>query len=135
MYRNKTKLRVRYGETDKMGYVYHGNYAQYFEVGREEAMRNLGSDYAALEQQGVLMPVIAMWTKYYAPAFYNQVLTIETVIKTFPNIRIKFDYNILNEQEKIVAAGQTTLVFVDEATRKPVRPPEWFLDLLRPYFK
>jgi acyl-CoA thioester hydrolase len=135
MYRNKTKLRVRYGETDKMGYVYHGNYAQYFEIGREEAMRNLGSDYAALEKNGILMPVISLWTKFFAPAYYDQVLTVETVINTFPNIRMKFDYNIYNASEVLVASGQTTLVFVDEAKRKPVKPPEWFLDLLRPYFK
>ncbi len=135
MYRSTTSFRVRYGETDKMGYVYHGNYAQYFELGREDAMRNLGSDYATLEESGVLMPVISLWTKFFAPAYYDQELFVTTEIKTMPNIRMKFDYHIHDKKEMLIASGQTVLVFVDNETRKPVKPPEWFLDLLRPYFK
>ena len=135
MYRSTNSFRVRYGETDKMGYVYHGNYAQYFELGREEAMRNLGSDYATLERSGVLMPVISLWTKFFAPAYYDQELTVTTEIKTMPNIRMKFDYHIHDKDEMLIASGQTVLVFVGADTRKPVKPPEWFLDLLRPYFK
>lgn len=134
MYQHQTTVRVRYGETDKMGYVYHGNYAQYFEIGREEAMRDLGSDYASLEKDGILMPVISLWTKFFLPAHYDEVLTIITTIREMPNIRMKFDYELLNEKGLKVSAGQTTLVFVDEHTRKPVRPPKWFVDLLQPYF-
>jgi acyl-CoA thioester hydrolase len=134
MYKHNTTLRVRYGETDQMGYVYHGNYAQYFEIGREEAMRSLGSDYNSLEKEGVMMPVISLWTKYYHPAHYDDVLTIRTTIKQMPNIRMKFDYEILNAESKLISVGQTTLVFVDRNTRKPVRPPEWFVELLKPYF-
>lgn len=134
MYKHNTTLRVRYGETDQMGYVYHGNYAQYFEIGREEAMRSLGSDYNSLEKEGVMMPVISLWTKYYHPAHYDDVLTIRTTIKQMPNIRMKFDYEILNAENKLISVGQTTLVFVDRNTRKPVRPPEWFVGLLKPYF-
>ena len=134
MYQHKTTLRVRYGETDQMGYVYHGNYAQYFEVGREEAMRNLGSDYNSLEKDGVMMPVISLWTKYYQPAHYDDVLTIITTIKKMPNLKIKFDYEILNPEMKLICTGQTSLVFVAAKSRRPIRPPKWFIDLLSPYF-
>ena len=133
MYQHQTTIRVRYGETDKMGYVYHGNYAQYFEIGREEAMRNMGSDYDSLEKSGILMPVISLWTKYYLPAHYDEILTVITSIREMPNVRMKFDYELLNEKGLKVSIGQTTLVFVDEHSRKPVRPPHWFTDLLKPY--
>lgn len=134
MYLHTTTIRVRYGETDKMGYVYHGNYAQYFEIGREEALRNLGSDYNSLEKSGVMMPVISLWTKFYQPAFYDQVLTIETSLKKIPNLRVKFDYRIMNEKGDVITTGQTALVFVDETSRKPIKPPVWFIELLQPYF-
>lgn len=134
MYQSTCKIQVRYPETDKMGIVYHGTYATYYEIGRQEALRQLGSSYRIMEDSGIIMPVVSLWMKYYKPAYYDDILTIESTIHKLPGLRIKFDYRIINDLEKVINVARTTLVFLDETTRKPVKAPEWFLDLLRPFF-
>lgn len=134
MYHSTCKIQVRYPETDKMGIVYHGTYATYYEIGRQESMRQLGSSYRQFEESGVIMPVVSLGMKYYGPAFYDDILTIESTIRELPGLRMKFDCRILNEKAQVINVSQTTLVCLDEQTRKPIKPPEWFLDLLRPYF-
>ncbi len=81
MIRNETKLRVRYGETDQMGYVYYGNYAEYFEVGRVEWLRNLGISYKSLEESKIMLPVLHLNINYLKPAKYDDLLTIITTLK------------------------------------------------------
>lgn len=120
-----TQLRVRYGETDAMGYVYYGNYALYFEVGRNETMRNLGFPYGRIEEYGIMMPVVDMQLHYDSAAHYDDVLAITTGILQLRIASITFGYIIsrLADSKRLVY-GTTTLAFVDSTTRKPVRVPE-----------
>jgi acyl-CoA thioester hydrolase len=134
MYTSETYIRVRYGETDQMGYVYYGNYAMYYEVGRVESLRKLGLTYKELEDMGVMMPVLENKSKYLSPALYDDHLRIVTIIRDKPGVRIKFEYAIYNDDGKLIHQGETTLVFVDKTTGKPSRPPQVFQDVLKPYF-
>lgn len=128
-----TKLRVRYGETDQMGYCYYGNYAQYFEVGRVEALRALGMSYRDLEDQGIMLPVSTFSVKYMSPAFYDDELTIETTITEITGSRIHFDYEIRNEKGTLISKAETMLVFVKKENMRPTQAPESFLSLIEPY--
>ena len=123
---HETKLRVRYGETDQMGYAYYGWYAQYFEVARVELLRSLGTDYRSLEEQGVMLPVLEFKIKYLKPARYHDLLTIRTRVPEVPRARIRFEYETLNEAGELLNQGETTLVFVDKKTGKPCAAPEAF---------
>lgn len=128
-----TKLRVRYGETDQMGYCYYGNYAQYFEVGRVEALRALGMSYRNLEEQGIMLPVSAFTVKYIAPALYDDELTVITTISEINGPRIYFQYEIFNESGIKISNAETMLVFVDKKSMKPIAAPSSFLQLISPY--
>lgn len=123
MMTSKTSIRVRYAETDQMGFVYYGNYAQFFEVARVEMLRDWGFSYKQLEKSGVLLPVLEFNIRYFKPAVYDDVLSIETRIEQMPSARIRFDYKIFNEAEELLNEAFTTLVFVDSQTRKPRRAP------------
>ncbi len=118
-----------------MGYVYYGNYATYYEVARVESFRQLGLNYKALEEMGVLMPVLEHYTRFIAPAHYDALLRIETSIKEIPGTRIKFEYQIFNDENKLINQGETTLVFIDSKTGRPCKRPEVMAKLLEPYFK
>jgi acyl-CoA thioester hydrolase len=130
MYRSETKIRVRYAETDQMGYVYYGNYAQYYEVGRVEALRQLGMSYRDMELNGIMLPVLSYSIKYFKPAFYDEELTIKTIIKDIPGARIVFEYECFNEKGILLNKGETTLVFINKETNKPVSAPADFVKLL-----
>lgn len=132
-FRHETSLRVRYGETDQMGYCYYGNYAQYFEVGRVEALRNLGMSYKQLEEQGVMLPVSEFSVKYKYPAKYDDALTIVTHISELRGARLAFDYIIMNENDQLIATAHTTLVFVAKETMRPITPPASFVKIIEPY--
>lgn len=134
MYSHSTKIRVRYGETDQMGYMYYGNYAQYYEVGRVEMLRSLGMSYSSMEADGIMMPVLELKCKYIKPALYDQEITVRTIIKTLPGIRIFFEYELYNEKEELINIGATTLVFVDMKKNKPTNPPENFMEKLSVFF-
>jgi acyl-CoA thioester hydrolase len=134
MYITDSQVRVRYGESDRMGYAYYGYYPFYYEVGRTEMMRSLGLAYKEMEDNGIILPVISLQTNYLAPAFYDDLLTIKTMLKEMPGVRIRFDYEIYNEKGEKLNFGETTLVFTDAKTRKPRRPPEYFLKRLEEYF-
>ncbi len=134
MYQATTQVRVRYGETDKMGYAYYGNYMLYYEVGRTDALRELGLTYRQLEEDGIMLPVLELNSKYLKPVYYDDVLTVVTQINTLPGVRIKFDYSIYNEAKEIVNKGNTTLVFISEKDKRPCPPPKYFLDKIRGFF-
>jgi acyl-CoA thioester hydrolase len=134
MYVSETKIRVRYGETDQMGYVYYGNYAMYYEVARVESLRQLGLSYKELEAMGVMLPVLENKSKFLAAALYDDLLRIVTTIREKPGVRIKFEYDIFNEQGKLIHQGETLLVFVNKNTGKPCRPPEVFDKILESFF-
>ena len=135
MYTCETTIRVRYGETDQMGYVYYGNYAMYYEVGRVESLRKLGLSYRELETMGVMMPVLENKSKYLAPAHYDDLLKVVTTIREKPGVRIKFEYEIFNQEGKLINQGETLLVFINMKTNKPCRPPEEMEKVLAPYFQ
>lgn len=112
------KVRVRYAETDQMGVVYHGNYAQYFEMGRVEWLRNLGVSYKWMEDNGVMLPVVSLQMNYKKPARYDDLLTVRTILKSQTSVKIEFDYEIYNEKNELLTTGYSMLVFVDMKTGK-----------------
>lgn len=122
-------LRVRYGETDQMGVVYHGNYPAYFEVARVEFFRSIGLPYKELEDKGIILPVIDLQIKFIGSAYYDEVLVIKAILREIPQgVRLRFDYEIYNENEKLLTTGHTILAFVDSKTRKPIRCPQYLID-------
>jgi acyl-CoA thioester hydrolase len=123
MYEFNVRLRVRYAETDQMGYCYYGNYAQYFEVARVETLRSLGVSYKEIEDNGILLPVSDYQIKYILPAFYDEELNIKCVIKEISEFKIKFEYQTHNQNDKLLNFGSTTLVFVNKKTKKHVNCP------------
>ncbi|MGV3461084.1 MAG: acyl-CoA thioesterase [Flavobacterium sp.] len=125
------KVRVRYAETDQMGVVYHGNYAQYFEMGRVEWLRNLGLSYAYMEKNGIMLPVVSLTLNYKKPARYDDLLTVRTILKKQESVKIEFDYEIYNEKGELLTTGNSVLVFVDMKTGRPVLPPEYVLEALK----
>lgn len=128
---SETKIRVRYGETDKMGVVYHANYANYFEIGRTEWLRNLGITYDSMEKSGIMLPVISLQIDYKNSAFYDDLLTLKTTLLEPPTVRIKFQYELKNQSEVLLAVGRTDLVFMDIKKHKPIRCPNYLLDKLQ----
>lgn len=134
MFITETKIRVRYAETDKMGFVYYGHYASYFEVARVEALRELGFSYRAMEDSGILLPVVDYSIRYRKPAFYDDVLTIRTRIPELPGARILFRYDTLNEAEVVLNEAETTLVFVNRDSFRPRQAPADLLEALQRYF-
>ncbi|MFA6260055.1 MAG: thioesterase family protein [Bacteroidia bacterium] len=135
MIRFQTTIRVRYGETDKMGVVYNGNYALYFEVGRTEALRELGLTYDNIEANGVMMPVHSMNAVFKRPAYYDDLLTITSMFKELPTSRTQIFYEITNAAGQLICTGDTTLVFIDSATNKPVRCPAFISEVFQPLFE
>ena len=134
MYTAKTSFRVRYSETDQMQYVYYGNYAAYYEVGRVEALRQLGLSYKDLEDTGIMMPVLESHSYYHMPAKYDSLLTIKVTIPQLPLARIKFEYEVFSENGDKIHSGDTTLAFVNMDTNKPTRAPDAMTKLLVPFF-
>lgn len=134
MFLHQTRIRVRYSETDKMGFVYYGHYAQYFEVGRAEAIRSLGISYAELEQQGIMMPVQSMEVQYLRPARYDDELTIHTHVPELPDKSISFRSKIFNAKDKLLTEGVVTLVFINQDTGRRCAAPKVLLDLLKPWY-
>ena len=134
MIKNQTKLRVRYGETDQMGYVYYGNYAQFFEVGRVEWLRALGVSYKSLEESGIMLPVRELNINYLKPAKYDDLLTITTILSKKPLVKIEFDFEVQNEKNELLTTGYASLVFMDMKKSKPIRAPKELLDQIYSYF-
>lgn len=131
----ETQVRVRYSETDQMGYVYYGNYAAYYEVARVEMLRSLGTSYKEMEAGRIMMPVLDLSCKYVKPAKYDDLLTIKVSIRNMPSLRMKFDYELFNEKKELINIGATTLVFIDMDKNKPCLPPQDFLNRLAPHFE
>lgn len=135
MYVSTTQVRVRYAETDQMNVVYYGNYAQYFEVGRVESIRQLGYAYKDMEAEGIIMPVVDMHVRYLRPATYDDLLTIKTILREIPiDHRIEFFQEVLNEEGKLLCAGTVTLYFLENGTRRKTTMPEALRKKLEPYF-
>ena len=136
MITHQTKIRVRYGETDQMGYLYYGNYAQYYEVGRVEFLRDLGFEYKKLENEfQVMMPVMSLNCRYVRPVYYDDLITVETTLRQLPDRFITFHMELKNEAGKLVNGGSVKLCFVDRKTMKSIKVPEVLLNILESNFK
>lgn len=136
MFVYESKVKVRYVETDQMGVVHHSNYAQYYELARTECFEACsGMTYETMEHEGVMLPILDMYSKFIKPALYNQTLTIKSIVKELPTVRLKVDYEIYNEANDLINTGYTTLVFVNKETRRPCQPPQNFMEEVRQYFK
>jgi len=128
---HETKIRVRYSETDQMGIVYHGNYAQYLEIGRIEWLRNFGVSYKKMEEQGVMLPVISLSINYKKSARYDDVVYVKTQLSKMPTATIEFNFEILNEDGEIITLAKAVLAFINMKTMKPTRCPKDILDKLQ----
>ncbi len=137
MYTHEFKKRVRYGETDQMGYLYYGRYADYYEIGRVEMLRSLGLTYREMEEkERIMMPVAFVEMRYLRPAKYDELLTIRTLVRLLPTGKsINFYTEILNEEGQLLNGGTTRLVFVDMNTNKTMNAPEFLLEKLRGFFE
>ena len=128
---HQIQFRVRYSETDQMHVVYHGNYAQYFEMGRVEWLRNKGISYKWMEENGVMLPVVSLSINYKKPARYDELLRLKTILKNQTSVKIEFDYELYNEKEELLTNGNSILVFVDMKSGRPIAPPQYLLELLK----
>lgn len=135
MYLYDYTKRIRYGETDQMGYFYYGHYPQLYEIGRAESIRALGITYKELEEKwGIMMPVLHVESRYKNPVYYDELITIRTILKTFPTKMIHFEHEIFNEKGELVHLGQVKLFFVNIKTGKRVSAPDYLTIKLRPFF-
>jgi len=130
---HRTTVRVRYAHTDQMGYVYYGRYAEFYEVGRVELMRQLNLPYRELEEHGVFMPVAEMHIRYFRPALYDDLVTIETGIVEVPRGRMKFVSTLYNEAGELLNRGEVTLAFFDRVRRRPTRAPKILIEAIEGY--
>jgi acyl-CoA thioester hydrolase len=136
MYQHNVELRVRYGETDQMGYLYYGNYAQYFEIGRVELIRSLGLTYKEMEEvHGIWLPVVEMQVKYLKPVFYDDLVTVQTQVRALPDRFITFYTEVTNQSGKLVNTAEVKLCFFHAEQKKVVSAPDFLMAELRPYFE
>jgi acyl-CoA thioester hydrolase len=133
MLSNIIKFRVRYGETDQMSFVYHGNYAQYFEMGRTEWLRELGVTYKNMEESGIMLPVISLNTNFLSPAKYDDLLSLKTTLIKKPTAKIDFEYELRNEKGELLTTANSTLVFVNMKTNRPMRIPPSILEKIEKF--
>lgn len=129
---HEVQVRVRYSETDQMGVVYHGNYIPYFEIGRVEWLRDKGISYKSLEESGIALPIVSMHLNYKKSARYDDLLTVKTKFRSHSAVKIEFDCEIHNENQELLTTAHFILVFVDINSGKPIAPPDYILEILKP---
>jgi len=133
---HKTSLRIRYADTDQMQYAYNGKYFEYFEVGRTEMMREQGLTYRSIEKSGYQMPVYEAFIQFKNPAFYDELIEVETRVEKLPLAKVHIDHTITSlERNIVIAEGYIELAFIKSDTKKLTRAPEFFTDAIRKYFK
>ena len=138
MLKHISTIRVRYADTDKMQFVYNGKYLEYFEVGRTELLRSLGLPYSVVEDNGYQLPVIEASVKYKSPAHYDDLLEIKTTVEQLPDPKFRIHYIIRKAETKekeIVAEGFTDHLFIKTETKRPTRPPKFYMDIILPYYE
>ncbi len=136
MIEHQIHIRVRYGETDQMGILYYGNYAQYYELGRVEALRNLGLVYRDMEKNhGIMLPVYEVRSRFLAPAYYDQNLRLVTQIREKPGTRIRFFHDLFSPEGKHLHSGEVTLVFYDSQKKRPIHMPPFVEKIVAPHFE
>lgn len=127
----ETKIRVEYHHTDQMGIVHHSNYVKFFEVARTEWLRAMGVTYAEMERRGVMMPIVDVSVKYRNPAVYDELISVTAFVDALPMARMTFRYEVRGEDGREIASGSTTLGFIDSQSRRPVRAPQWLLEVIK----
>lgn len=136
MLKHYTELRVRYADTDQMKFAYNGKYFEYFEVGRTEMMREVGLPYEIIEKSGFFMPVIETKIHYFSPAFYDELLVIETRVEELPMVKVHIDHIIkAKDRNVVICEGYVELAFLDGKTNRPTRAPKLFLDAVKKYYE
>lgn len=130
-----TQIRVRYGETDQMGFLYHSHYVDYFDVGRTELMRHIGIPNTEVEAAGTMLPVVHVEIDYKNPAHYDDLVTVRTILKQLPGVKIRFDYEVYRENGELITTGAVVLAFMHTDTKKACRPPALLMEKLAPFFK
>ncbi len=133
LFTHETQLRVRYSETDQMGFCYYGNYATYFEIGRVEAMRSIGMSYKAIEESGKMLPVVSYNVEFLNPAKYDDLLLIKTSIRKLEGAKLFFSYEISKETSIKLCTAETVLVFVNATSKKPTQAPKELIEILKKY--
>jgi acyl-CoA thioester hydrolase len=135
MFVTETTVRVHYALTDQMGFVYHGHYAQFYEIARAEAIRGLGITYLDIEAMGVMMPVVSLQCKYLRPAKYDDLLLIKTSLRELPvGSRVTFQHEIFNQQDELINTGEVVLHFLNKKDLKSCEMPEPLKILIKPFF-
>ncbi len=134
MYSYETKIRVRYSDTDQMGFVYYGVYAQYYEIGRVELLRSIGYSYKDLEIDGYLLPVVKFEIKYKKPAYYDDQLNVRTLINDIPTSQITFYHDVFDNNNTLINTGKVILAFIDFKTKKICKPPQKIIQLFEDIF-
>jgi acyl-CoA thioester hydrolase len=134
MISSDVKYRVIYRDTDKMGFVYHANYIVFYEIARNEMFRNLGIPYSELEKMGIVTPIVEIESKYKAPAYYDDLLTIRATIKELPVAKIDVEYEVFNEEGRLLNVGRTRLGYVNMERMRPCRAPQELIERLSQYF-
>ena len=129
-FQHDTKIRVRYKDADRMGYVYYGNYATYFEEARTDMLRSLGYTYKGWEDSGLILPVREMHIRYHNPSHYDDMLTVRTILKELPAARITFHHEVYNQDDMLICKGKLDLVFINRDTGRPIRAPQEFLEAI-----
>lgn len=124
-------IRVRYGETDQMGVVHHGNYALYLEMGRTEWLRKKGISYKQMEDDGIMLPVISMNLKFKKSALYDEVIKVKTILQKSPSVKIEFEYEIYNDSGDVLVTANTVLAFIDMKTKRPIKCPDYIMEKLK----
>ena len=130
-----TEIEVRYYETDQMGVVHHSNFIRYFETARTLSMKKMGIPYDEMERNHIVMPIIAVSCNYKRPALFGDVLTVTTILAKLPTVKIEFNYEVRNAQGVLLATGTTVLAFANKENLRPIRAPQYLLDILSPYFQ
>lgn len=128
---NTEEIRIRYKDTDRMGVVYYGNYLTFFEVGRSGYMRELGYPYAQLEGAGNALAVIEAWAKYHSNAGYDALIRVKTAVTEIRGARIRFDYEIYSEDNRLLVTGYTVHACVGADNSRPKRLPEPLIGVLK----
>ena len=128
---DEIEIKVRYAETDQMGVVHHGNYALYLEIARIEWLRKLGISYKKMEEDGLGLPVVSLAINYKKPVFYDDIITVKTTLKKVPSAMVEFDFEIVNQTQQMVCTATVVLAFLNMKTRRPTRPPNYFLEALK----
>jgi len=126
---HEIKFRTRYAETDQMGYIHHSIYAQYYEMGRIDWMNRIGISYKKMEEDGIILPVYTLQTRYFIPLTFDELITLRTYVKYLKGVRLAFGYEIYNEAGQKATEGEVVLVFAG-ADGKPIRPSKEFIDKL-----